>query len=133
MGFDGRSHQLRKAQSEPKPIQRPPPPFVIGGGGELLMLRVVARYAEIRNHTGNLEEFTRKVAILREFSAEVGRNLDEITPSWQLVLQLENLALADIKSFGDAGASHFVLVLPSPHEPGVVTRIANEIIAKLRW
>ena len=60
------------------------------------------------------------VGTLREHCAEVGRNPDEILLSWQLVLQLDNIAHAveDIKRFEDAGASHFVMVLPPPTRPG---------------
>jgi alkanesulfonate monooxygenase SsuD/methylene tetrahydromethanopterin reductase-like flavin-dependent oxidoreductase (luciferase family) len=131
--FDGRYYQLKEARSEPKPVQKPHPPFVIGGGGEQLTLRVVAKYADIWNHGGNLEDFTRKVGILREHCAEVGRNPDEITLSWQLRPQLDNLSATvdDIKRFQEAGATHFVMVLPTPHEAGVATRIADEVVARV--
>jgi alkanesulfonate monooxygenase SsuD/methylene tetrahydromethanopterin reductase-like flavin-dependent oxidoreductase (luciferase family) len=132
--FDGKYYQLKDARSEPKPVQKPYPPFVIGGGGEQLTLRVVATYADIWNHGGTVEEFTHKVGVLRKHCAAVGRNPEEITLSWQLRPQMDNLAAAveDIKRFQEAGASHFVMVLPTPHVEGMATRIAEDVIAKVK-
>jgi alkanesulfonate monooxygenase SsuD/methylene tetrahydromethanopterin reductase-like flavin-dependent oxidoreductase (luciferase family) len=50
--FDGRYYTLKEARCEPKPIQKPYPPFVLGGKGEKLMLRVVAKHADIWNAVG---------------------------------------------------------------------------------
>ncbi len=131
--FDGRYYQLEDARCEPKPVQKPHPPFVIGGGGEQLTLRVVARYADVWNHGGNYEDFVRKVGILRGYCDEIGRDPDEITLSWQLRPDLHNLAdsVENIKRFQEAGASHFVMVLPPPHSAGMATRIAEEVIARV--
>ncbi len=132
--FDGKYYQLKEARSEPKPVQKPYPPFVIGGGGEQLTLRVVARYADVWNHGGNLEDFTRKVGILKGYCDEIGRDPSEITLSWQLRPDMDDLAASidDIKRFEEAGASHFVLILPTPHTSGMATKVAEEVIAKVR-
>ena len=132
--FEGRYYQLKDARSEPKPVQKPHPPFVIGGGGEQLTLRVVARYADVWNHGGSLEDFVRKIGILKEHCTAVGRNPDEITLSCQLRPDMNNLAASidDIKRFQEAGASHFVLILPPPHTAGMATGVAEEVIAKVR-
>ncbi|MCC6945133.1 MAG: hypothetical protein IT335_11190, partial [Thermomicrobiales bacterium] len=75
----------------------------------------------------------RKVGILKEHCAAVGRNPAEIVLSWQLRPDMDNLAAAveEIKRFQEAGASHFVIVLPPPHTEGVATRIAEEVIGKI--
>lgn len=80
--FDGRYYQLKDAYCEPKPIRRPQPPIMIGGSGEKLMLRVVAKHADIWNTFGSPEIFKHKIAVLGEHCASVGRNIDEIEISW---------------------------------------------------
>ena len=133
--YDGRYYQLKEARCEPKPVQRPWPPFVLGGGGEKLTLRIVAEHADVWNFAGGTaEEFTRKVGILREHCAAVGRNPDEITLSMQLRLKYDDLpgAVQTLQQFVDAGATHLVLYLPPPFPEGIVQRLADEVVAQVR-
>jgi F420-dependent oxidoreductase-like protein len=132
--FDGRYYHLSQARSEPKPVQRPYPPFVIGGSGEQLTLRVVAKHADIWNYTGgSVEEFTHKVGVLRDHCAAVDRNPDEIVLSYQHRLGADDLSssVSELQRFVAAGATHFVLYLPPPFPDGIVTRVAEEVIAKV--
>lgn len=132
--FDGRYYQLKEARSEPKPVQKPYPPFVIGGGGEQLTLRVVAKYADIWNYTGgSLEEFTHKVGVLHEHCATVGRDPKEIELSYQYRVDMDDLpaSVEALNRFAEAGATHFVLYLPTPHTEGMATRMAADVIAKV--
>lgn len=131
--FDGRYYQLKEARSEPKPVQKPWPPFVIGGGGEQLTLKVVAKHADIWNTTGSsIDEFKHKVEVLHGHCATVGRDPSEIALSVQLRPEPNDLAatVEQIKPFVDAGATHFVLIVPNPYPEGIVPRIADEIIGK---
>lgn len=132
--FDGQYYQLKDARSEPKPVQKPYPPFVIGGGGEKLTLRVVAKYADIWNYTGgSVEEFAHKVEVLREHCAAVGRDPSEIVLSYQYRVGDDfGAAVEPLQRFIDAGATHIVLYLPSPHTEGMATRAAEEVFAKLQ-
>ena len=135
VNFDGRYYQLKDARSEPKPIQRPYPPFVIGGGGEKLTLRVVAQYADVWNFSnGPVEDFTRKVGILREHCDAVGRDPSEIVLSYQLFADSDDLgaAVESTRRFIDVGATHFVYYLRPPFPAGIATRVAEEVIAKVR-
>lgn len=133
--FEGRYYQLKDARSEPKPVQRPYPPFVIGGSGEKLTLRVVAQYADVWNFSnGPVEEFTRKLGILKEHCDAIGRDLSEITPSYQFFADADDLpaAVETTKRFIDAGASHFVYYLRPPFPAGISARVAEEVIAKVK-
>ena len=60
----------------------PPPtrkiPVLIGGSGEKKTLRLVAKHADIWHSFGDPEAVERKVSILRQHSADVGRDLAEI-------------------------------------------------------
>jgi len=132
--FDGRYYLLKEARCEPKPIQKPWPPFVIGGGGEKLMLRIVAEHADVWNFAGGTaEEFARKVGILHEHCAAVGRDPAEITLSMQLRLDYDDLpgATRTLQAFVDAGATHLVLYLPPPFPDGIVRRLADEVVASV--
>jgi F420-dependent oxidoreductase-like protein len=80
--YDGRYYRLRRANCDPKPLQRPHPPIWIGGGGEQLTLRVVAQSADCSNFGGNPAEWERKAGILRAHCKTVGRDPDEIRMTW---------------------------------------------------
>jgi F420-dependent oxidoreductase-like protein len=82
VSYDGRFFQLKDAQCDPKPVQRPHPPIWIGGGGEQLTLRVVARHADCSNFGGKPHEFKHKTEVLQQHCAEVGRDYDEIAKTW---------------------------------------------------
>ncbi len=77
--FQGKYYQLKDAPMDPPPVQRPHPPIMIGGGGEKLTLRVVAKWADRWNiFVTTRSTVQRKLGILREHCAAVGRNFDSI-------------------------------------------------------
>jgi alkanesulfonate monooxygenase SsuD/methylene tetrahydromethanopterin reductase-like flavin-dependent oxidoreductase (luciferase family) len=61
----------------PQPVQRRLP-IMIGGSGEKKTLRTVARHADMWNAMGTPELMARKVDVLREHCAAVGRDPAEI-------------------------------------------------------
>jgi F420-dependent oxidoreductase-like protein len=132
--FEGKYYQLHDARCEPKPIQKPYPPFVIGGGGEQLTLRVVARYANIWNHSGSVADFVHKNQVLDKHCAAIGRDPAEIERSVQVVLDYDNLAgdRETLRAFIRAGATHVVLYLLPPFPQGIAARLAAEIAEPLR-
>ncbi|HSH83317.1 MAG TPA: LLM class F420-dependent oxidoreductase [Herpetosiphonaceae bacterium] len=133
--YDGRYYQLKEARCEPKPVQKPYPPFVIGGGGEQLTLRVVAQHAQVWNFAGGpVENFTHKVDVLRQHCAAIGRDPAEIVLSVQLPVNYEHLddTEENLRRFADAGATHLILNLRYPYPEGIVTRLAEEVVARVR-
>ena len=133
--YEGRYYRLKEARCEPKPVQSPYPPFVIGGGGEQLTLRVVARHADVWNFAGGpVETFNHKVRVLREHCAAIGRNPDDITLSVQAVVNPGNLGetVESVQRFVDAGATHIVLNLRPPFPERICTRLAEEVIPRVR-
>ena len=133
--FDGRYYQLREARVDPKPVQQPHPPILVGGSGEQLTLRVVARQADLWNYGGGtVPEFLHKVAVLRQHCAEVGRDPAEIELSTQYRVDFADLprAVRDVQAFVDAGATHVVLIMQRPFVAGMPTRLAEEVIARVR-
>lgn len=63
-------------------MQKPYPPIVIGGGGEKVLLKLVARYAQVWNMGGSPAEFKHKMDILDRHCADVGRDPKDIERSW---------------------------------------------------
>lgn len=85
----GKYYAVDGAVNNPKPVQQPRPPILIGGAGEKLMLRVVARHADIWNCPNNVAtELPRKLAVLRDHCAAIGRDPNQIEVSEQCVVVL---------------------------------------------
>jgi F420-dependent oxidoreductase-like protein len=132
--FKGSYYQLNDARCEPKPVQQPHPPICIGGSGERRTLRTAARFAQHWNFVGGTpEEFAHKREVLHEHCAAIGRDPAEIKLSSHVRLD----ASGDPGSVVDAaaalaekGCDLAIVVLPPPHDPRVLTPLA-EALAKL--
>jgi len=59
-------------------------PVLIGGGGEKKTLRIVAKHADIWHSFGDAATLERKLGILAEHGAEVGRDTSEIEISTEI-------------------------------------------------
>ncbi len=73
---DGR-YSFDELRQEPLPLQEHLP-LMIGGSGERKTLRTIAKYADMWNGMGRTETLQRKVDVLLQHCADVGRNPDEI-------------------------------------------------------
>jgi probable F420-dependent oxidoreductase len=71
--------ESRFGKLNPPPVRKIP--VLIGGGGEKKTLRLVARHADIWHSFGDVATLQRKVGILRQHCADVGRDPDEIEVS----------------------------------------------------
>ena len=74
---EGSRYRTSKVRNDPLPVQRHLP-ICIGGGGEKVTLKLVAKYADMDNVGGSVDEVRRKDEILRRHCEEAGRNPDEI-------------------------------------------------------
>ncbi|TCK22168.1 LLM class F420-dependent oxidoreductase [Pseudonocardia endophytica] len=73
--YAGRHYTLERTLNAPQPLRRPP--ILVAGGGERRTLRLVARYADACNLFAS-PELERKLDVLREHCAAVGRDYDDI-------------------------------------------------------
>jgi F420-dependent oxidoreductase-like protein len=75
--YEGKHYKLGRTLNSPQPQRRPHPPILIGGGGEKKTLRLVAQYAQACNLFGG-DDVERKLDVLQQHCADVGRDYDEI-------------------------------------------------------
>jgi alkanesulfonate monooxygenase SsuD/methylene tetrahydromethanopterin reductase-like flavin-dependent oxidoreductase (luciferase family) len=79
--FEGKHYHVAGAINEPRPPKRPL--IMIGGGGERRTLRVVAEHADWWNADYYTpEDYARKLAVLRGYCAELGRDPATIVPTY---------------------------------------------------
>ncbi len=92
----------------------PPPtrhiPVLIGGGGEKKTLRIVAKHADIWHCFSDPATLDRKLGILAEHGAEVGRDTSEIEISTELRARTPEQA----DEFIDLGTTMFTLGITGP-------------------
>jgi F420-dependent oxidoreductase-like protein len=107
VNFEGAHFRLDHARNLPRPIQPGGPKIMIGGGGEKRTLRLVARYADKCNVTGDVATLSRKIEALHRHCAEVGRDPAEIDVTWMtpLILTTSEENTAEVRSMLTASAS----------------------------
>ena len=128
--FEGRYYHIRDAYCVPQPS--PPIPLLIGGGGEQRTLALVARYADWWNFNSvTVEEYARKLAILRQHCEKVGRDPATIKLTYLGTVSIsDDPALVkrhpqkhfiagspaevtrEIKRFQEIGITHFMFRVP---------------------
>jgi F420-dependent oxidoreductase-like protein len=99
--FTGTYYRIHEARNVPPPVQAGGPPILVGGGGEKRTLRLVARYADMCNITGDPATIAHKVEVLRDHCTAVGRDPSEVTVSRlsTLVLTASEEETATTKDF----------------------------------
>ena len=76
--FEGAYYRIDRALNQPRPIRPGGPRILVGGGGEKRTLKIAARYADITNWFGDLEEATHKLGVLDRHCESIGRDPAEI-------------------------------------------------------
>jgi F420-dependent oxidoreductase-like protein len=129
--FSGEYYTITHARCEPKPVQKPHPPICIGGSGEQRTLRTTARFAQHWNYgIGEVDVFDRKLDVLRQHCAELGRDPKEITISTHLWLRpdMDPKELADVAAtYAEHGADLGIVQLPPPYTPAILTPLAEAL------
>jgi F420-dependent oxidoreductase-like protein len=126
VSFSGTHYRLDHARNLPRPVRAGGPKIMIGGGGEKRTLRLVARYADQCNVTGDVATLARKIEVLRRHCAEVGRDPAEVAVTWMspLILTTSDQNTAEVREMLAAAATAEEtagFTVGQPHEiPGMV-------------
>jgi alkanesulfonate monooxygenase SsuD/methylene tetrahydromethanopterin reductase-like flavin-dependent oxidoreductase (luciferase family) len=132
--FQGRYYQLTDAIANPKPIQQPHPPIWIGAGGDL-MIRLVARHADVWNPSGAARG-ERMQEVADKLEAECGAiGRDPASIRRCTILQFDGSNRGQlVDSAGQAleqGFTEQIIGLSGP-DAGSAAGIAAEALADLR-
>lgn len=101
--------EARLAALNPAPTRHIP--VLIGGGGEKKTLKIVATHADIWHSFSDPATLERKLGILAEHGATVGRDTSQI----EISTELRDRTTTDADDFCDLGATLFTLGLTGPH------------------
>ncbi len=85
--FSGEFYSLDNVRDLPAPLQQPHPPILIGGSGEKVTLRLVARYVQLCNVSGDPDQVERLFGDLRAHCERIGP-FEEITRSVYTTISL---------------------------------------------
>lgn len=76
--LSGAHYQVKDAICQPKSVQSPHPPIMMGGFGRKVMLRLVAKYADMWNSNKGPDEMAELVEVIRRHGDDVGRDTSVI-------------------------------------------------------
>ena len=82
----GKHYTVTDAIGLPKPVQQPHPPLMIGGTGEKVLLRIVARYADMWNASASAERMRGLIEVIRRHGEALGRDPERIEKTVMLPL-----------------------------------------------
>jgi F420-dependent oxidoreductase-like protein len=82
----GRHYQVDDVIGLPKPVQRPHPPILIGGTGEKVLLKLVARHADMYNASGSAERLQHLIGVIKRHGDAVQRDTDTIENTVMIAL-----------------------------------------------
>ena len=74
----GKHYDVIDAVCNPKPLQKPHPPILVAGTGEKVLLKIVAKYADMWNALGSTERMGHLIEIIKRHGDAVGRDSNEI-------------------------------------------------------
>lgn len=119
--LSGKWYQVTDAINHPAPLGRIP--VLIGGGGERKTLRLVAQYADESNLICPADEIPRKLEVLADHCAKLGRDRSEITVSYQTsacIAPTHEQAVAELKDYiarqPEAEMRRAMVIVGSPDE-----------------
>jgi F420-dependent oxidoreductase-like protein len=74
----GKHYRVTDAMCLPKPVQQPHPPIMIGGTGQKVLLKIVARHADMWNAAASAEQMRVLIDVIRRHGDRLGRDTDAI-------------------------------------------------------
>ncbi len=93
----GKHYTVTDALGLPKPVQRPHPPIMIGGTGEKVLLKLVARHADMWNASAGAERMAHLIDVIARHAERERRDPAQIEKT--VMLPLCYRASADREAF----------------------------------
>lgn len=84
--FAGEHYQVADAMCLPKPLQSPHPPIMIGGTGRKVLLKLVAKHADMWNSNKPADQMADLIEVMRRHGDAVGRDTSEIENTMMMPL-----------------------------------------------
>ena len=84
--LDGAHYQVNEARCRPLPVQEGGPPLMIGGIGKKVLLRIVAKHADMWNAPGTPAFLGNLIDTIKGHCDQVGRDPDEIEKTVMMAL-----------------------------------------------
>ena len=82
----GKHYTVTDTMGLPKPVQQPHPPIMIGGTGKRILLKIVAKYADMWNASGDAARMRELIEIIKRHGDAVRRDTDQIEKTVMLPL-----------------------------------------------
>jgi F420-dependent oxidoreductase-like protein len=115
--FDGTFYRIDRALNRPRPIQPGGPRILIGGSGEKRTLKLAARFADMTNWFGTLEEAAPKLAVLDRHCEAVGRDPGQI---------LRTVSVPIVLADGERDKAAVLAAIPERRRGTVVAATVSE-------
>jgi F420-dependent oxidoreductase-like protein len=136
--FEGKHYHLARTLNSPQALSSPHPPILIGGSGEKKTLRLVAKYADSCNIFGqDAAEAARKLGVLRQHCADVGRDYESIEKTAQTRFDLGengenvNATIEGLQALAEAGFTVAHGSLLGVSKPRQLDLLAEQVIPAL--
>lgn len=152
--FEGKHYSIRDAYNDPPPVQQPRPPIVIGGSGERATLKLVARYADMCNVSGDPDTVARLYAVLRDHCDRVRRRFEDITlcnhvsilfakdedelaakrqrhPDFDGVADTPDTVVARLAEYAAVGSRYLTCTLVEPEDLETIRLMGETVVPRL--
>jgi alkanesulfonate monooxygenase SsuD/methylene tetrahydromethanopterin reductase-like flavin-dependent oxidoreductase (luciferase family) len=137
VSFAGRYYRVEDAIGNPKPVQKPYPPIWIGAGGEMMM-KLVARYADVWNPTNeagaNVDAARAASAKLDALCEGIGRDPQSIRRALQVFWDGKEAdkLVQHMAGFAGIGFSEF-LIAPLGGDPVRAVEVAaRDVVPRMK-
>jgi F420-dependent oxidoreductase-like protein len=136
--FRGKYYSLDEPLLSPEPVSKPRPRILIGGSGERKTLRLVAQYADACHlNASDLSEARRKLDVLRQHCAEVGRDEREIEKTCGVRMEIAadgsnaQQVIDRCAAAGEAGFDLVTTALPQVYTLEAIRVFGEQVIPAL--
>jgi len=123
--YTGKHYTIREAICLPKPVQKPYPPILVGSTGGALMMRQVAKHADIWDYmrATTVEDLAKGRGILEKACSKTGRNPEDIKISMRVSGTVDE-CITKMDALKREGLDQAVLIAPKGKEVAFLQELA---------